>query len=124
MDQLSVDRFEQIDEEPGSVRHQLRESMFLGARFRVPGVRDPIDGRVRNISVGGLMAELPRTLEAGTAIEIEIRGIGWVAGKIAWAAHGRLGIAFNEPIDPQRARKPVVGGKPPKAAPVAYVPRR
>ncbi|WP_294107466.1 PilZ domain-containing protein [Sphingomonas sp.] len=123
MDQLSADRFDHIDEEPGSVRHQLRESMFLGARFRVPGVREPVDGRVRNISAGGLMAELPRPVEAGAAVEIEIRGIGWVAGKVAWAAHGRLGIAFDEPVDPQRARKPVTGTKA-GPAPVAYMPRR
>lgn len=122
MDQLSVDRFDQIEDEPGTGRHEMRDSIFLGARFRLRGVRDPIDGRVRNISAGGLMAEVPRAVAQGESLEIEVRGIGWVSGKVAWAAHGRLGIAFDEPIDPQRARKPVTGNRPLK--PVAYQPRR
>jgi len=113
MDQLSADRFESVDDEAGEPRVQLRESMFLGARFRLPPAPQPIEGRVRNISPGGLMAELPRELAVGTAIEVEVRGLGWVAGRVAWAAHGRLGIAFDVPVDPKLARKPIGGRRGP-----------
>lgn len=114
MDQLSADRFESVREDEAQPRHQLRESMFLGARFRFEGVREPVEGRVRNVSAGGLMAELPGDVAEGTPLEVEVRGIGWVSGRVAWAAHGRLGIAFTAPIDPQRARKPVGGREIPR----------
>lgn len=115
MDQLSADRFDSVENEAGEPRVQLRESMFLGARFRVPPAPAPIEGRVRNISAGGLMAELPRDLPTGTPVEVEVRGLGWIAGRVAWAAHGRLGIAFDEPVNPQLARKPVTGRRGPEA---------
>jgi hypothetical protein len=43
-------------------------------------------------------------------VEVEVRGVGWVSGRIAWATDGRVGIAFDTPIDPLLARKPVGGG--------------
>ena len=38
---------------------------------------------------------------------IELRGIGEIGGRIAWATDGRIGVAFDQQIDPMRARKPV-----------------
>ncbi|MGJ3626522.1 PilZ domain-containing protein [Sphingomonas sp. MMS24-JH45] len=66
--------------------------------------------RVRNISAGGLMAEVPEPITPeNSAIRIEVRGIGWVSGRVAWQTEGRIGIAFDQEIDPRRARKPVTG---------------
>ena len=42
-----------------------------------------------------------------TPVELEIRGIGHVNGRVAWQAEGRTGIAFDADIDPLKARKPV-----------------
>jgi hypothetical protein len=89
----------------GSVRG--RDSLFLHAQFKVAGWRDERQVRVRNLSSGGLMVELPEPVGPDSPIEIELRGLGWLAGRVAWQTEGRAGIAFDRPIDPQRARKPV-----------------
>ena len=66
--------------------------------------------RVRNLSSGGLMAEYAGPIARETPVEIEVRGVGWVKGKIAWATDGRVGIAFDSEINPMLARKPVGKG--------------
>ncbi|MEN2785358.1 PilZ domain-containing protein [Sphingomonas qilianensis] len=107
-------------------RNASRDSLFLMAEFRVAGSDRSQPVRVRNLSAGGLMAEYPPGLEQGATVEIDVRGIGWVVGHIAWSAAGRVGVAFVSPIDPLLARKPVVAGeKAPyyTSAPVQLPPR-
>ncbi len=87
-----------------------RDSLMLTAQFRVAGRPDE-QVRVRNLSSGGLMAEYGHQIERSTQVEIEVRGVGWVSGRIAWAAEGRVGVAFDHEIDPMLARKPVGQGK-------------
>jgi hypothetical protein len=95
-------------------RHDSRDSLFLVADFRIAGQPDKYQVRVRNLSSGGLMAEVPEAIAIGTSVEVDVRGIGWVPGRIAWATAGRVGVAFEQPIDPKLARKPVgVGTKTP-----------
>ena len=93
-----------------SMRSEPRDSMFLMAAMRRPGGSD-VQVKVRNLSSGGMMAESPVNFSRGEVIEAELRGIGLVAGKIAWTAGGRVGVQFDVPIDPRLARKPV-GGNP------------
>lgn len=93
--------------DPADGRPRGRDSLFLLAQLRVAGAAAPIPVRVRNLSAGGLMAELPGPIDADARIEVEVRGIGWVPGRIAWCTEGRAGIAFDRDIDPQAARKPV-----------------
>lgn len=102
------------DEDCASQRVELRDSMFLAAGLRVRG-REMIEQvRVRNLSAGGMMAELPGRLDVDTLVDVDVRGIGWVKGRIAWWTSGRVGIAFDDPIDPIAARKPVgLGAKTP-----------
>lgn len=89
-----------------------RDSLFLAANLRIKGEKQATAVRVRNLSAGGLMAELPIPVNADAAIEIEVRGLGWVAGRVAWQTEGRIGVAFDKAIDPHRARKPVgTGGR-------------
>lgn len=90
----------------GHVRAEPRESMFLVAVLRRLGGPD-ISVKVRNLSPGGMMAECPVSFSRGEAIEVELRGIGLVAGTIAWTAGGRAGVAFATPVDPRLARKPL-----------------
>lgn len=87
-----------------------RDSLFLTARVRLDGERDEQEVRIRNLSAGGLMAELGRTVPVGTAATLQLRGIGEVFGRVAWCAEGRVGIALDTPIDPKLARKPVGKG--------------
>lgn len=90
-----------------SAEARARDSLFLTARLRSPSLPQTYTVRVRNLSAGGLMAEFETPLDRDTPIEVEVRGLGWVAGRVAWFTQGRTGIAFDAPIDPQRARKPV-----------------
>lgn len=90
-------------------RKRKRDSLFLSARLWLSGVPGEHEVRIRNLSEGGLMAELDRPVAPGTAARLEMRGLGELSGSVAWSAHGRLGIALDHPIDPSRARKPVSG---------------
>lgn len=86
-------------------RAAARDSLLLAAALRINGVEHNV--RVRNLSAGGLMAEYPGQVELGQPLSIDVRGIGWVEGRVAWATDGRVGIAFSAPVDPKLARKPV-----------------
>lgn len=88
-------------------RKRRRDSLFLSAQIRINGAEQPDPVRVRNLSEGGLMAELPQGAPVGAAVELALRGIGPVRGQVAWCTAGRIGVAFDQPIDPRKARKPV-----------------
>ena len=87
-------------------RAGARDSLMLTANFRIAERADETV-RVRNLSSGGMMAEYTAPIERGTIVQVEVRGVGWVSGKIAWATDGRVGVAFDHDIDPLLARKPV-----------------
>jgi len=98
------------DREESASRHQRgepRDSMLLQAMMLVAGEKQGSQLRIRNISAGGLMADCTLPLATGQEVEFEIRNIGLVPGRIAWADGQRIGVAFDAPIDPQLARKPV-----------------
>lgn len=110
MDQFSFDPLTALSADDfASQRTGSRDSLMLSANFRVAGRPDE-QVRVRNLSTGGLMAEYTRPIERGTKVEVEVRGVGWVTGSIAWATEGRVGVAFDLAIDPKLARKPVGQG--------------
>src|SRR4051812_46826141 len=109
MDHISHDPLtDGAAEDAAAQRNDARDSLLLVARFRIEGSTEATPVRVRNLSSGGLMADVPKRIDIGTMVEVEVRGIGWVNGRIAWIAAGRAGVAFDHPIDPQAARKPVV----------------
>jgi hypothetical protein len=110
MDQFSFDPLTALSADDfASQRTDSRDSLMLSALFRVAGRPDE-QVRVRNLSSGGLMAEYAQPIDRGSHVEVEVRGVGWVSGRIAWATDGRVGIAFDSSIDPMLARKPVGGG--------------
>lgn len=84
-----------------------RDSLLLKAILRFPRTKDEGEVRIRNLSAGGLMAEAPLRVSRGELVEIHLRSIGWISGHVAWVTEGRLGIAFDHPINPKDARKPV-----------------
>ena len=116
MDQFTTDSVNALsaDDFTGQ-RIGSRDSLLLTAQFRVAGDDRIAQVRVRNLSSGGLMAEYPAPVEAKTPVEIEVRGVGWVKGRIAWATDGRVGVAFDIEIDPMLARKPVGKSAAPRA---------
>ncbi len=95
------------------MRAEPRDSMFLMAAMRRPGSPD-VMVKIRNLSAGGMMAESPVSFSRGDAVEAELRGISIIAGRIAWTAGGRIGVQFDNQIDPRLARKPVSGNPQPQ----------
>ncbi|NJM50184.1 MAG: PilZ domain-containing protein [Sphingomonadales bacterium] len=87
-------------------RGQDRDSLFLKAILRFPSTDAEGEVRIRNLSAGGLMAEAPVRVARGEKVEVNLRNIGWIGGSVAWVTEGRIGIAFDHPIDPKAARKP------------------
>lgn len=111
-----------------NARSRQRDSLFLSANLQLAGETDSHEVRVRNLSTGGLMAELGRIVAPGTGVTLVMRNLGELSGTVAWCTRGRIGIALDQPIDPQRARKPVgLGAQTPEFAKpilVARTPRR
>ncbi|MBB6190756.1 hypothetical protein FHS51_000973 [Sphingobium wenxiniae] len=97
--------------ERGPARTSPRDSLFLLTNLvRDDGV--PLcQARVRNLSATGLMAECERRVAAETRLILELRGLGRVAGQVAWSHGERIGIAFDKPIDPHLVRRPVSNGE-------------
>jgi hypothetical protein len=110
MDQFSPDQTSFPVDETGMNRQDPRDSLFLMATLQVAGTTETSHVRVRNLSAGGMMADYPEGLDRDVRIDVELRGIGWVKGQVAWSTSGRIGIAFDRPIDPLLARKPVGQG--------------
>jgi len=84
------------------MRAEPRSAVSLMAVVRRPGGRD-VHVEVRNLSSGGMMARCPAGFVRGETIEVKLKGIGVIGGRIAWTAHERLGVAFDCAIDPARA---------------------
>jgi hypothetical protein len=124
VDQFSQDPLNALSTEDFSgQRSNARDSLLLTAQFKVEG--HPITQvRVRNLSSGGLMAEYAAPVTSGTPVAVEVRGVGWISGRIAWTAEGRLGVAFDAEIDPLLARKPVGQGKHTPSFVKPILPRR
>lgn len=105
MNNKSIDNsFQGLSPEPQ--RRDPRDSLFLLARLKAEGAPgEAATVRVRNVSSGGLMAEASDDYRPGGRVEVTLDGIGLVKGTIAWAEAGRVGVAFDHPVDKSLARK-------------------
>lgn len=88
-------------------RSVARDSLFMLADIRVEQDADAHRVRVRNLSDGGMMGEGNLRVQRGHRLTIELRNIGVVGGTVAWVQDNRFGIAFDEDIDSQKARRPL-----------------
>jgi hypothetical protein len=88
-------------------RSVARDSLFLLAEIRVENDAELYRARVRNLSDGGMMGEGNLRVKRGHRLVIELRNIGSVNGTVAWVQDNRFGIAFDEEIDSQKARRPL-----------------
>jgi hypothetical protein len=108
----------------GSENRQIaRDSLFVMADLRLPGTTDEHRIKVRNLSAGGMMGEGNVRVTRGSAVEINIRNVGWVEGTVAWVQEDRFGVAFGEEIDPKVARAPVASTGAAPSPQHKYVPR-
>ena len=97
-----------VDEEVAALsRSADRDSLFLQASLILPGA-NPVTVRVRNLSPGGMLAEANVNVAQGEAVQVDLRNVGPVAGRVIWAGEGKFGIAFDRPVDPQAVRRQVV----------------
>jgi PilZ domain len=96
----------------GSQREKSRESTFLGAHILFEGAKEPVSARIRNISSGGMMVDSAKSYPKDLRLTAVIKGIGEVAGQVAWATATRVGIVFDDQIDPKNARIQVKSTQP------------
>lgn len=94
----------------GPARSAPRDSLFLMTSFTTLEGAPLGKARVRNLSASGLMADCERAIPVDARVSFELRGVGQVKGLVAWSKGDKIGIAFDSPIDPQLARRPVSGG--------------
>lgn len=87
-------------------RQIARDSLFVMAEMRVDGVEGDHRVRVRNLSAGGLMAEIGFHTLRGQVVWVNLRNAGWVEGVVAWVQDDRIGVAFRNEIDPLAVRAP------------------
>jgi hypothetical protein len=85
-------------------RKMNRDSLLLKAVLRFSNAQEEYEVRIRNLSAGGLMAEVPNGLSRGERVDVKIQNIGWVGGHVAWAIDGRIGVAFDKVLNPKDAR--------------------
>lgn len=98
-----------VDEEVAALsRGADRDSLFMQAQLALPGGGDPVTVRVRNLSPGGMLAEGKVVVAQGAVVEVDLRNIGPVTGRVIWVGEGKFGIAFDRAIDPQSVRRQVV----------------
>lgn len=93
--------------EGSKVREMDRDSLFMQGVLHIPGHAQPITVRVRNLSAGGLMADFAGSLAKGSPLEIELRTVGVVGGRVAWSSATQFGMTFDTPIDPHAVRRPI-----------------
>lgn len=87
-------------------RSVSRNSLFLLANIRVEQEEETHRVKVRNLSDGGMMGEGNLRVKRGNRLHIELRNIPGVQGTVAWVQDDRFGVAFDEEIDSQLARRP------------------
>ena len=98
-----------VDEEVAALsRGADRDSLFMQAGLMLPGTPDPVVVRVRNLSPGGMLAEAKLKITQGTTVEVDLRNVGPVPGRVIWAGEGKFGIAFDRLVDPQAVRRQIV----------------
>lgn len=93
--------------ERGPARAEPRDSLFLLTNLQTFEGTPLGRARVRNLSATGLMADCERAVPAGARIHFELRGVGRLSGSVVWSREDKIGVALDEEIDPQLARKPV-----------------
>ncbi|WP_326490624.1 PilZ domain-containing protein [Sphingobium sufflavum] len=107
---------------PAARRTAQRDSLLLLTEFLDEEGESIASVRVRNLSATGLMAECDRLLVEGSRVRLTLRGTGEIGASVSWCRDGRVGLAFDEHIDPMVVRRPVGAGAP-RATPTLPVTR-
>jgi hypothetical protein len=71
--------------------------------------------RIKNISAGGLMAEVTAPVSVGTELYIEMNPDQRIPGRVVWARDGAIGVKFDQDVDLRELlanRRPREGFRP------------
>lgn len=93
----------ELDEGVGPVIRERRYAVFLRGVIGRAGSRNRMPLTVRNISSHGLKGECAYPPVADEMVEIELPGIGAIAGTVRWGDGQAIGVIFDGPIDPTLA---------------------
>lgn len=85
-------------------RSDVRDRLFLLVGIHIAGCKGPLVARVRNLSRGGMLAEVPHRIAPGTRMQIQLPHIAVIGARCVWQSEGRFGVAFDAMIDPQLVR--------------------
>lgn len=105
-------------------RASRRNQIPMLAQLRIEGEAGLLAIRIRDLSAGGLRAQYAGSTLDGIRIEVELRNIGWVEGRIVWQDERHVGIRFQAPIDSEQARIAVTGNFAAPASPQRVLQRR
>lgn len=83
--------------EPAERRRDLRRAIVQEIAKLVTDGREELC-TIRDVSPGGLKAEVYRSVPEGTRVKVELRTGRTLAGKVAWARQGHIGIQFDEHV--------------------------
>lgn len=86
-----------------------RDRILLLARLCVEDDAEIYAIRIRDLSAGGMRAQFSGRPLGRTKVAVEIRNLGWVEGRVAWQNADTIGVRFDKPIDPEKARISVTG---------------
>ena len=98
---------------PAERRNDERVPAALSILKLITGNGDQL-ARLRNMSAGGLMAEVGHPLEVGTTVEVDVHGQK-VPSTVVWTREGTVGIKFDQTVDLGEllaGRKPRHGFRP------------
>jgi PilZ domain len=105
MDLPETHQTEIIDPDtPESHREKARDSLFLSAEVIFDDSPKQYTVRIRNISAGGMMIDVTAPRDKGLGVTATLKNIGEVRGKVVWSTAKRIGITFEQEIDPNLAR--------------------
>lgn len=79
---------------------ERRYAVVLSAVILAEGLERPVSIRICNISAGGLMAVVPPHVRLGGTVAVVIRHAGRLFGRVVWAEKDRIGVRFDQDIDP------------------------
>jgi PilZ domain len=82
-----------------NLQRDSRRAGLLKVIIRSKHIAD-LEAVLRNVSETGLALRVSCPFYAGEVIEVDLPGIGFVAGTVRWVDHPRIGVELDASIDP------------------------
>ena len=100
----SAPQFETVTGDNGeTIVRERRYAVFLRGVIGRAGSRNRMPLTVRNISARGMKGECAYPPRPDDLVEVDLPGIGAIAGHVCWGDGQAIGIEFDGPIDPTLA---------------------